>query len=388
MLRLLLLLASFILGRLALDIGTIIGNLRESDEFRQAANDPRVQFIGPRGRTFLGAQILPESRREENMYEEEDFALIQDVIASDLDKYSPPVIKRGAERRSVFSVKLGDSGVALQMSAADYSNLVRMMGRNPSMEAMADAIMDFNGNLVNAGTTYNEVQRWAAILDGTVTRVVGNVEEPIVYPSASGQRAATGGVWSNNAYDPFLDIFSVLEWGADLGYESVQRIITTQHVINILLANQKVVERTGNIVEVGTNVYAETADEARLQAYLGRNRLPRLETYDQQYRDQDGMYRFLPNNVMVFVFATGRENEEALDAAELAGRPFIPEDFGGTIGYVGIGTTAGHEDQGPGRYNTVRHVDEARPRVMGEMVQKSLPVFTEPNGFRVFTGIS
>lgn len=387
MFRLILFLFSFLVARLALDVGTIIANLRDDDDFNAAANDPRAQFIGPRGRTYLGPQILPESLREENFYEEEDFELIQDVIASDVDAHSPPVFKRGAERRLVFEVKLGDSGVALQMTAKDYSTIVRLLGRDAPMQSIADTVMDFNGNLVNAATVYNEVQRWGAIIDGEITRVVGNTEEPITYPNATGQRTPIVGAWTSDSYDPFDDIFAALDWGADLGFERISRIITTRTVVQTLLGNDIVIRRSGNFVQVGTDVFANRADEAKLQTYLGQNNFPQLETYDTTYRDQDGVYRFIPEDVFIVIFETGRENEEALDAAELAGRPFVPEDFGGTIGYVGIGTTAGHEDRGPGKYVNVRFVDEARPRVVGEMVQKSLPVFTEPNGFLVYTGI-
>lgn len=384
--RLVALLFLFLLGR-SFDLGTIIANLRGDDEFNTAANDPRAQFVGPNNTPFLGAQLLPEEGQELNMYEEEDFALLQEVIASDVDANSPPVFKRGAERRNIFQVVLGDSGVALQMSGRDYDNIVRMLGRNAPMQRVADAVMDFNGNLINAGTTYNEVQRWDAILDALVTRRVGEVDEPIAYPSATGQRVTIAAAWSDDTYDPFDDLFGTLDWGSDLGYESLQRVITTRKVTNILMRNDFAVKRSGNVTQIGNDVYANAPDMARLQTYLASNGIPQMETYDRMYRDQDGRYRFIPDDCMILVFDTGRDNEAAQEAAELSGRPFLPDNFRGTIGYTGIGTTSGHADRGPGRFVTVRFVDEARPRVVGEMVQKSLPVFREPNAFRVFKGI-
>lgn len=388
MIRIVLFLFSFLLARLALDIGTIIENLRDSDEFNETANDPRVQFVGPRG-PYLLATVLPEVPQDSNKYDEEDFELLTEVIASDVDAYSPPVVKRGAERQVIFEVELGDSGVALQMSPKDYSNLVKMIGRNASMQSMADVVMNFNGSLINATTTYNEVNRAAALIDGLVNRVVGNVTVPIAYPEATGQRQAVVAAWSTNTVDPMTDLFAVKEYATDLGYSGIARIISTQKVMNILTFNEIMMQRSGGVITLDNNTsFNRSPSESRVRGYLQSEGFPEVELYDLKYRDQDGSYRFIPDDCMIFIFTTQRPNEVALDIAEEDGRPIIPAgQTGNTVGYVGIGTTAGHEDRGPGRFVQVVHHDEVRPYVRGGIVQKSLPVFTEPNGFKVFTGI-
>lgn len=387
MIRLFLFLLSFLVARLALDIGTIIQNLRDSDEFNAAANDPRVQFVGPRG-PYLLATVLPEVPQELNKYDEEDFELLTEVIASDVDAYSPPVIKRGAERQVIFEVELGDSGVSLQMSPKDYSNIIKMLGRNASMQQISDTVMNFSGALISATTTYNEVARADAIIDAVVNRVVGNVTVPIAYPDATDQRISLVDNFSDDTYDPMELFFETQQWGADLGYGGIARIITTQKVVNLMLGNEILAQRSGGVIEVGTDIFRRAQSRQRLFTYLGGEGFPTPELYDTKYRDQDGSYRFIPEDCMIFIFETQRPNEVALDIAEEDGRAIIPDDqASNTVGYVGIGTTAGHEDRGPGRFLKVTHHDEARPYVIGDIVQKSLPVFTEPNGFRVVKSI-
>lgn len=378
------------------DIGTLIEQMRGTDEFRLQANNPRVQFRNRNGQRLIGAELLPESPRELNQYDEEDIQLL-DVVADDLGAYSPPEIKTGAARYVTFNVKMGDSGIAVQMSPKDYSELVRMLQRNPTMEEAANTILDFNGQLTRAMTTFNEIQRWAAILNGSVVRKVGNTTETITYPNytTSGgvvQRLTISGAWSSNSYDPFDDLMLALDVAADLGYQSVVRCISGRNVSRTLASNELVARRTSNFTQIldatpgAATTFFDPPSQSKLAAKMADYGLPGIEHYDIMYADQDGQHRYIPDDCMIFVFSTARSNEPALEIQQTLNEPFIPDALN-TIGYTGIGTTAGHEDSGPGRWTKVEFKDEARPHVFGEGVQKSLPVLTEPYGFLVYKGI-
>lgn len=367
------------------DLATVINNMRAQGAFNLANNDPRVQFLGPRSRRYLFAELMPESPRENNQYDEEDYNVL-DLIASDVDAYSAPPFKGSFVEAVPFNVKMGDSGLATQMSTKLYSTVTSLLGRSASMERVAQEVLNFNGVLLNSTLTYNERQRCNAVVNGLVERKVGQVTESINYPNASGQRTALATVWSNDAVDPMLDIFPMLQRSADLGFSGIRRIISTTRVTNILLGNANMARRVGNVQIVGTQEYQEYADADKMNAYFRRNRLPAIETYDETYRDQAGTYRFIPDDVMIFIFDTGRGEPVDLSALASTGEIYVPDE--GELGYTGIGTTAGHEDQGPGRWSNLVAHEGARPHVMGEIVQKSLPVFTEPNGFALFSAIT
>lgn len=367
------------------DLATVIANMRATDEFNAAANDPRVQFVGPRNRRYLFSELMPESLRESNQYDEEDYNIL-DIVASDVDAYSAPPFKGAFMEVVPFNVRFGDSGVATQMGPQLYSTVVRLLGRAASMERVATRVMDFNGVLVNACLTHNEVQRCNATVIGSVIRKVGRTDELIQYPNAAGQRTALVAAWSDDTYDPMTDILAMHQRAADLGFAGIRRIISSTNAVNILLGNANMSRRVGNVQIVGAQEYQEYADVDRLDAYFRRNRLPAIETYDVTYKDATGTKRFIPDDVMIFVFDTGRGESVDLAALAESGDIFVPEQ--GDLGYTGIGTTAGHEDRGPGRYSNIVAHEGARPHVMGEIVQKGLPVFNEPNGFALFDSIS
>lgn len=383
-------------------IGTLIKQLRGADlaynQFIADARQIETQFQNRNGEPLIGAQLLPEEFKDNNEYREEDLQLL-DMVADSLDAYSPPDVKTGAARYKSFMVELGDSGIATQMSPKEYSDLLKQLRGNPSMEAAADGVMDFNGQLTRAMTTYNEKHRWDAILNASVTRTVGGTAEPIAYPNGTSsggfaQRQTLSAAWSNNAYDPFDDLKAVLVAMRDFGYTRIVRTISTLNVATILMNNQNVARRTSNFTQVldatpgAATTFFDPPSRQKLDDKMREYEIPPIETYDVQYSDQAGSHRFIPNDVMVFVFGTDRLNEPATQLSIEMNEPFLPDTaMNNTIGYTGIGTTAGHEDAGPGRWQNVEFYDGSRPYVFGEGVQKSLPVITEPYGFVVFKGI-
>ncbi len=371
------------------DFATVIQNLRDDNQFIEAARVPDIQFFGPRNRRFLAAELMPEQLRENNAYREEDFHLI-DVVASDIDRYSPPPFKGSFVRAGQFLVELGDSGLSLQMGTAMYSRIVAMLGRAASMDRVAAQFLEFNGSIINGMLIHNERQRWDAIRNAVVNRVIDETTEVVQYPNSSGQRVALVDAWSDPTYDPIPDFFAQTTRASELGYPGVARIIATQDVVDILQANPLVQDRIGNVRVVGAagseREFRDFADVSQLDAYLRANRLPAIEVFDETYRDQDGSHRYLPTGTIIFIYSTGRQTADLMEEEDV-GELFIPANGGAGIGYTGIGTNAGHEDLGPGRYTELVFHGGTRPAVVGAGVQKGLPVFTEPNGFAVYTNI-
>jgi hypothetical protein len=365
------------------DIATVIQNLREDGEFIEASNLPDVQFSGPRNQRYLGAELLPEQLRESNQYDEEDFHLL-DLIAADVDAYSPPPFMGVFARAGAFNVRMGDSGLATQMPTKTYSDIIKLLRTSASMERVANAILRWNEVITAAMLTYNERQRWNAIVVGEVVRRIAQTEETIPYPEAAGQRSVLVNAWSDEAYDPMADLFAVRTRATSLGYSGVRRIITTRASLDILLNNPHVQRRIGQVSIVGDQEYIDYADESRLRGYLSANGLPSIETYDEVWRSQTGTGRYLPEGVMVFVYNTGRTIE---DIIELEEEIYVPDNQGAGLGYCGIGTPAGHEDLGPGRWQDLVYNGGSRPNIFGEGVQKSLPVFSDPSAFQVYSSI-
>ena len=370
------------------DFGTVIQNLHDDGQFVEAARLPQLQFYGPRNRRYLGAEFLPEQTRERNEYRERNLHLV-DVIASDIDRNSPPPFKGSFVRAGSFFVEFGDTGLALQMDTETYSRILRMLGNTASMDRVAAQILNFNGSIISGMLTKNEVQRWEAIRNGVVNRVVDEVVEPVEYPNNPGQRVAMVNVWSSDAYNPIPDFFAQNTRAQQLGFAGVGRIVATQDVVDILMGNDQVKDQIGNIQVVGAGggrEYRDFAEVSQLDAFLNRNRLPAIEVWDETFRDQTGVFRYLPPGTIIFFYGTALTVDAILDEP-LDSDIYVPDNRGAGLGYTGIGTPHGHEDLGPGRWSGMEYRGGARPNVYGEGVQVGLPVFNEPNGFGVYTNI-
>ena len=366
------------------ELSSVIRDFRESGDLDAVANLPRLRFLDDRARPLLGATVLPEVTKDNNRYIEEDFALV-DMIADDTDRYSPVRFKASGAQLASFEVALGDSSIGRQMGAAEYDRLVSLLGSNASFEQLADVVIGFAASIARGLTYKAEKQRWDAIIAGSVVRRVGNTTETIVYPTATGQRTAIAGAWTSDAYDPFDDIMAVQEFAATMGYDGIARIITSRKVLHILVGNEKMAYRSGAYSEgPGGVAFRSSADQGKLGNYLSSNGLPQIETYDSRYSDTTGRFRFMDENSVVYIFDTGRANEEAMELSGADQSAFMPESAG-TVGYVGVGKVGGYNT--PGRVVNVLHPDDHPKRVLGEGLMTHLPVFTEPNGYAVHTSI-
>lgn len=362
-----------------MDIAALVNQLMTDGTVRTLALNQRTQF-GIQPRAYLGATLLPERTVSENAYRE-DSIRYRTVIANSGTRYSPSQ-KKGTDIIGTFLVELGDSDIAVELTARDYDALIRLLQSNPTMEATAALTNFLDRKVTLALVEYNEKQRWDAIVDASVVRTGDNAyTETVTYSNPSGHRANAGGTWSSDAYDPFADILAMADLLEGKGY-MVGRIITSRTVLSILSGNDKVKTRTGVATINTSGQIAATPGRAARDAInlsLERDGLPPIEIYDLQYRTQTGTGYFLSRAAFVMVATTGRD--ETIDLGD-------SEDLtlNDTLGYTAVGRPAGQPD--PGRVIRMEAKEDKPPRIEAEGWQTSLPVITEPEGIAVIKAIS
>lgn len=357
-----------------MDLRTFIEGLIDDGAFEDVAQNQMAQF-GTDNRPYLGPTLLPEVPVQRNMYRESDVRY-RTVIANDGTRYSPAQKKSGGEIAGSFLVELGHSDIAREFTADMYDTLQDLLGVNAQMDAAARVIGWSDDTLNEALIQHNEKQRWQALVNAEVIRVGDNgMRETVQYPDPTGHRVTAGGDWTNDAYDPWLDILGRKQFLADKGY-NVNRIITTEKVKQTLSANPNTARRVGqqSIVIDSGSVTSQLLSNVSLQdvdTVANSNGLPNLETYDRRYYTQTQSQRFFPEATMLFVCTTGRDTtiENTVNPED---QRFVPD----TLGYTAVGRAVGQ--QTPGRVLYVSGYDNKPPRLEGEGWQTSLPVITEP----------
>lgn len=364
-----------------MDIVSLVERLHDEGALKDIAINPRLQF-GTVQRTYPLAGILPEVPVEENQYTETSIRY-RTMVANDGSRYSPVQRKKGA-LVGEFDVKLADSDIGDEFTAREYEALLKVLQRNDEMGALTSVIRWVDTVLNKPLLERNEKARWDAVVSAQVI-LKGNAgyRETINYSNPAGHRAATGGVWSNNSYDPFVDIAAMVQLLADKGFK-ISRIFSSRRVVNILALNDKVRTRTQRIsVNVTNATFVTSAHRATLtdvNSALSADGLPEIELYDELYRTMTGTGRFLPDTVMVFFAMTGRDQH--IDLGDGVNTIFLPN----TLGYTAIGKAVGQTS--PGRVIKVKSFDDKPPRIDGQAWQCSLPVITEPEAIAVITGIA
>lgn len=365
-----------------MDLQAMIDRLMAEGTFEEVGRNMRAQFGLP-SKQYLGATLLPERMVPENAYEETEIRY-RTVIANDGSRYSPAQKKGEQSIIGSFLVVLGNSDIAREFTSRDYDGVVRLLGANRSLDAMA-VFTRWTDTAVNLGLVeLNEKQRWDAIVNALVIRSGDNgYIEPVKYPNPSGHRVAAGGAWSNNSYDPYLDILAQAQLLRTKGYE-VNRIITSSQVVTTMCANAKIQQRVGSLMVFNNNgtlsTFQSTASRAQLNSRLAQDNLPPLETYDAFYYTQDGTARFMPVDCMVMVATTGRQEELVFDQTQ---EQLAVENV---LGYTAIGRAVG--EMNPGRVIRAWPFNNKPPRVEAEGWQASLPVILEPEAIATITGIS
>ncbi len=366
---------------MAADIKGFLADLENRGFFDRLINDPSVQF-GPPARPYIGATLLPERLVTENRYTETGLRFTT-VIANDGARYAPAQRKEGGELVGTFDVALGDQDIAREFTGRDYDGFLEFLNRggNSSMDAAGRMLGVFvDTGITRALVELTEKHRWDALVNASIVRLGDNgYAETVSYPNPTNHRAAVGGTWSSDAYDPYTDMIAMVDLLRTKGY-TVSRIITSTKVLNILLGNDKVKDRwSANRTIIGGSVaFRGRMSQAELNGGLQSDGLPTIETYDNTYRTTTSTARFLPDTVMVMVSTTGRD--ESIGWAN--GDRYLPD----TLGYTAIGRATGQ--QGPGRVVKAFPHEDKPPRVVFEGWQTSLPVLMDPESVTCLTGIA
>lgn len=360
------------------DLYTILQDMRNNGYFRDIARNPLAQF-GSGARAYLGPTLLPERIVPENLYRETAIKY-RTVIANAGTRYSPTQLKKG-DLIGEFLVELAESDIRREFTSRDYDALLMKLKNNLSMEAMVQLI-DWVDRTVNlALVELNELQRWDALINASVVLKGDNeYTQTINYSNPAGHRFNATGVWSNNAFDPMIDIIAGAELLASKGY-TVSRIVTARPVMSKLSLNNNIRTRTGVATISPTGQITATGGRATMDAINGmleRDALPRMELYDLQYRTQVATGYFFARNAFAMFATTGQS--ETLDQGD------AERILENTLGYHAVGRPAGQND--PGRVIRAQAFEDKPPRVVAEGWQTSLPVITEPEAIVVIGGIS
>lgn len=365
------------------DLSGLLEQMRQDGAFVRIARNRAAQF-GTGARPRLGAEFLPAVNQEENAYTD-DTVKYRTVVANAGTRYSPVVLKRGAYVGSV-KVEMFEMDLGSELTSREYDALLRYLDRDATMEATAQ-IVRFVNTTVNEGMEeLREVYRWQCIESALVKRRGANgFKEDIKYSNPAGHRATAAAAWSNSANDPMVDIFNRVQLLKSKGY-TVNRIITTMNVVNILSLNDKMRTRAGAItVNVGGGLVVQggMANRDQINQIFRANGLPALELYDEVYRHSTGTARFISNDVMIFISTTGRSEEIILDETSAEIQSELLTD---TLGYYGVGRASGQSDAG--RVIIAEHIERKPPRIEAEGWETSAPVITEPEAIATITGIA
>lgn len=362
-----------------MNIQELVNSMRADGYFSDLATDRAAQF-GTRTRRYIGAELLPERTVRLNAFREGSIKW-RPILAGASTRFSPPTLKGGAISETML-IELAEADIEREMTGEDYDALLAYLGSSSTMQAMA-SITNFVDTTINlAMAELNELWRWQAIVDAEVDlRGVNGYREAVPYPDPAGHRFAATVQWSDDANDPMEDIHAAAELLTDKGLQPA-RIIASRDVVSILTKNAKVKARAGVAVISSTGQIQGAIGRATLDtlnAIMAQDSLPNIETYDLQWRTQDGSGYFLPRGTFVMIASSGRD--ETLDLADA--EPIVLRD---TLGYTAIGRAAGQS--APGKVIHVEQYNDKPPRIKAQGWETVLPVILEPDAIAVVHTIS
>lgn len=362
------------------DLNKLIMDAHDSGYFSMMSRNPLAQFGGP-ARNYIGAQFFPEMMVEENSFREDQIKF-RTVVANAGTRYSPTQKKEG-DLYGYFDVILAESDIARELTGRQYDTLLKLVNSDLSMDAMASLINWVEVTLNRALIDRAEADRWEVIVNAEVTRTGDNgYTENVTYPDPVGQRVNASAAWSNDATDPFEDIFARADFMADKGFE-INRIICSRAVATKLANNAIVRSRTSRLqIDTGGQLSASPGRSTMpaINSALQADGLPPIEMYDLRYRTQTGNPRFVPDDVFVMICTTGRDQSIMLPETDEQ----IP--MTDTLGYYAIGRAAGQSM--PGKVIRLEPKEDKPPRILGEAWMTSLPVLLEPEAIAVIKNIT
>jgi hypothetical protein len=360
-----------------MDILTLIATMMSDGTLMRLARNPLAQFGRP-ARRYIGAELLPEVTVPDNQFTEESIRY-RTVLANAGTRYSPTQ-KKGGDLIGSFDVKLAESDIAREFTGRDYDALLRILGQNAEMQAVAQVTNWADVVLNLALAEVNELWRWQALENAEVQlRGDNGYEEDVPLSNPAGHRVNVAGDWTDDTYDPFDDIYAGVDLLQSKGY-TVSRIITSQAATTKLARNAKASNRAAKVTIVGGALQSTSRSSiAAINAVLAEDGLPPIERYDLRTRTQTGDQRFLSAGSMVFVAETGRDVTLDLPDAD------VPAVIPNALGYTAMGRAAGQSD--PGRVIRAEAKFDKPPRIEGEAWQTSMVVIQDPEAVFVLKGI-
>ena len=370
-----------------MDLTRIIGFLNEfqtSGRLALVANDPRISF-GEENRPLLLARYLPPRLSLTNVIIEEIVRFGQ-LIANDGNPLSPPQKKSPPVASLPMTVQLGHIDIAIQMGAKDWHDLGVLINGTDQSVAEDFIARWLTRNVRLAIESKAESQRAQALANATVVVSIMDRDDfdvALNNPTghrltiASGTVAAPAG-WYLSTYDPFIeDILPMKRFLADKGYE-VMSIIYSSRIEAALLSNDMVTRRMPGGVSLVVDSGGQLTSVVGSSSQMGLGNVFRMHglpapiIYDQRYSTQLGSFRYLGDENMLFLCATG-QTENLVYPTEIGLQSQIVED---TLGYYGIGVSAGHPE--PGLIITPEARMTKPVGLMVEAYQDSFPVITQP----------
>lgn len=366
----------------------LLVEIEESGDLTELMTNPAAQFGTP-DNPYVGPRILAEQNRDENMYKENDVKY-KTFIANAGSYYSPAQLNSAGQLTGSFNVELGKTDQADQITAQDYNNLMKLINRKASREAIMAALQWMNMHILKPHLDLNEKYRWDAVIDAEVIRTGSNgYSETVTYPDPSGHRVTipsgtvanpAGWYETDNSYDPFEDIFEMVDLLSKKGYR-VNRILTGgRKIMSVLGKNPTVRERTSRItVSTAGQIEAMVgrATQAQINAYMNEEGIPAVEIYSKTYHTREsGEQLFIPDNKLVFLCSTGRT-----EPVDLGSRGVL--ELENTLGYFAIGTPAGQFQ--PGRVVNTEERNLYPGGFYAEGIQMGLPVILHPEAIAVLT---
>jgi len=365
----------------------VLQELQQNGELAGLINNPAAQF-GTQTDPYLLATILPEQNRDENMYTETQVKY-RSFLAQAGSYYSPAQLNAGGELVGSFRVEFGKTDQADQVTAQDYTNLMKLLRARQSREALLAALRWFDVHLLQPHLDLNEKYRADMLLNARVDRLGSNGYREIVeYPNPTGHRvtvpsgsvASPAGWYSTGStYDPFEDIFSMVDRLDKAGYRCNRILTGGRKLISVLGKNPVVRQRTSRITVSSAGDVEATlggrATAAQVNAYLNEEGIPPIEIYRKSYHTRDtGEKLFIPDNKLLFLCTTGRT-----ELVDLANRQVL--ELPNSLGYFGIGICAG--EFRPGRVVNTEERNLYPGGFYAEAIQMGLPVNLHPQAVGV-----
>ena len=357
--------------------------------FDSLLGNPEVSF-GPVQAPYEMASVMPERTVESEDVIRDNALRFHSIIANATDRYSPPQYKSSVESVQI-GARLADSNAGFKLEAATIEQITRILRTGNTPRAAAATLRAFEMGTVKPLLDLAELWRCQCAVYARVNAIgMNGRNEQIDYENPTGSRSVVAGTWSDDAYDPMLDILAKKAWLAANGYR-IAKIIVDQETVTILQGNAKMIARAQAIRVVQTSnvngtvlsglALSSRMSLAQLNAVLADEGIPPFTVYEGVYNTstQRGVH-FWPRRTMAFfgVTATG---EDIVDQSGNLLRSLV-----NTLGFTALGIVVSQTRAG--RVYQNKFEDMLPPSAIFTGWQSLIPVLEQHDAIAVLSGIS